>query len=69
MKKTIGVLCTIIFLASMGWKLTQALMTIKSESNLVEIGYLRVSDGSVLEFKTEQLPASRAQEVTVLRVP
>jgi hypothetical protein len=51
MKKTIGVLCIAIFLTSLGWKLTQGFMTLKSESSLVDIGYLRVSDGSVLEFK------------------
>ncbi len=51
MKKTIGVLCITISLASLGWKLTQSFMTLKSESSLVDIGYLRVSDGSVLEFK------------------
>jgi hypothetical protein len=51
MNKTIGVLCIAIFLASLGWKLTQSFMTIKSESSLVDVGYLRVSDGSVLEFK------------------
>jgi hypothetical protein len=51
MRKTIRVLCLTIFLASLGWKLTQGFMTSKSESSLVDIGYLRVSDGSVLEFK------------------
>jgi hypothetical protein len=51
MKKTIGVLCIAIFLTSLGWKLAQGFITVKSESNLVDIGYLRVSDGSVLEFK------------------
>jgi hypothetical protein len=51
MKKTIGVLCMAIFLTSLGWKLTQSFMTLKSEPSLVDIGYLRVNDGSVLEFK------------------
>ncbi len=50
MKKTIGVLCITIFLVSLGWKVTQSFFTLKSE-NLVDIGYLRVRDGSVLEFK------------------
>jgi hypothetical protein len=51
MKKTIGVLCLSIFVASLGWKLTQSFMTSKSEPSLVDVGYLHVSDGSVLEFK------------------
>ncbi|PSB51449.1 hypothetical protein [Chamaesiphon polymorphus] len=51
MKKTIGVLCLAIFLTSLGWKLAQGLMTVKSEPSLVDIGYLQVRDGSVLEFK------------------
>jgi hypothetical protein len=50
MKKTIGVLCLATFLASLGWKLTQSSMMI-SDSGLVDVGYLRVRDGSVLEFK------------------
>jgi hypothetical protein len=51
MKKTIGILCMAIFLISLGWKLTQSFMTLKSDPSLVDVGYLRVSDGSVLEFK------------------
>jgi hypothetical protein len=51
MKKKIGILCLTISLASLGWKLTQSFMTLKSEASLVDIGYLRVSEGSVLEFK------------------
>jgi hypothetical protein len=43
-------------------------MTLKSESSLVDIGYLRVSDGSVLEFKMEQLLVFQGLENTVLRV-
>jgi hypothetical protein len=50
MKKTIGVLCLATFLASLGWKLTQSSMMV-SDSGLVDVGYLRVRDGSVLEFK------------------
>jgi hypothetical protein len=50
MKKTIGVLCLATFLASLGWKLTQSSMMV-SDSGLVDVGYLRVKDGSVLEFK------------------
>jgi hypothetical protein len=45
MKKTIGVLCIAISIASLGWKLTQGFMTLKSESSLIDIGYLRVRDG------------------------
>jgi hypothetical protein len=51
MKKTIGVLCMAVFLASLGWKLTQSFFMVKSESSLVDVGYLRVSDGAVLAFK------------------
>jgi hypothetical protein len=51
MKKTIGILCAAIFLTSLGWQATQSVMMVKSDSSLVDVGYLRVSDGSVLEFK------------------
>jgi hypothetical protein len=51
MKKTIGILCIAVFLASLGWQLTQSFFMVKSESSLVDVGYLRVSDGAVLEFK------------------
>ncbi len=65
MKKTAGVLCLAIFLASLGWKLTQSFMTSKSESSLVDIGYLRVSDGSVLEFKNGRTTISGSGKYSI----
>jgi len=51
MKKTIGILSLFVFLASFGWKLTQAYLTVKPSSNLVDIGYLRGTEGSILQIK------------------
>jgi hypothetical protein len=50
MKKTIGVLCLTVAIASLGWKLAQSYMTVKSDS-FVDVGYLQVRDGSVLKFE------------------
>jgi hypothetical protein len=52
MNKTIGWLCTAVFLASLGWTITQAAMTVKSDDpSLVDVGYVQASNGAVLEFK------------------
>jgi hypothetical protein len=51
MKKTIGVLCFAISLASLGWQVAQNVMMVNPDSSLVDVGYLRVSEGSVIEFK------------------
>jgi hypothetical protein len=71
MKKTIGILCAAIFLASLGWKITQSAFTLKSESSLVDVGYLRVSEGSVLEFKngttTRSVSGSHSIESPITR--
>jgi hypothetical protein len=65
MNKTIGFLCIAVFLASLGWRVTQAAMTpaasyqktaldekmTRQPEPSVDVGYLRVKDGAVLEFK------------------
>lgn len=54
MKKAIGILCVLIFLASLGWKLTQLGLDI-GNTDFVDVGYLQVSDGSVLQFKDGEI--------------
>jgi hypothetical protein len=63
MNKTIGFLCIAVVLASLGWRLTQASLSpgkssgkmatgeMIPESSYVDVGYLRVKNGAVLEFK------------------
>jgi hypothetical protein len=58
MKKTVGVLCITISIISLGWKLTQSFFTAMPDSSLVYVGYLRVSEGSVLEFKDGKVTRS-----------
>jgi hypothetical protein len=53
MKKTIGILCITISIASLGWKLSQAYLTIKSDVPLIDIGYLKVSENSVIQIKSD----------------
>jgi hypothetical protein len=66
MKKTIGVLCLTIAIASLGWKLTQSLMTIQSDPSFVDVGYLRVRDGSVLKVKNGVMILSGSGEYSVV---
>jgi hypothetical protein len=35
----------------LGWKLSQSYLTIKSDVPLIDIGYLKVSDNSVIQIK------------------
>jgi hypothetical protein len=63
MNKPIGFLCIAVVLASLGWRVTQAAMTpaasyqktatgeVVPEPSYVDVGYLRVKDGSVLKFE------------------
>jgi hypothetical protein len=63
MKKPIGFLCLAVVLASLGWRVTQAALSpgrssgtmatgeMIPEPSYVDVGYLRVKDGAVLEFK------------------
>jgi hypothetical protein len=52
MKKAIGILCIAVSLASLGWKLSQSYLTVKSDLSLVDIGYLKVSDNAVVQIKS-----------------
>jgi hypothetical protein len=52
MKKLIGILCITIFLASLGWKLSQSYLTIKSDVPLIDIGYLKVSENAAIQIKS-----------------
>jgi hypothetical protein len=63
MNKPIGFLCIAVVLASLGWRVTQAALTpgrssgttatgeVIPEPSYVDVGYLRVKDGSVLKFE------------------
>jgi hypothetical protein len=62
MKKATGILCAAIFLASLGWKLTHSLFMVQPDPSLVDVGYLRVRDGSVLEFKNGTITSIRGLE-------
>jgi hypothetical protein len=51
MKKAIGILCLTVSLVSLGWKLSQTYLTIKSNVPLTDIGYLKVSENAVIQIK------------------
>jgi hypothetical protein len=84
MNKPIGFLCIAVVLASLGWRVTQAALTpgrssgttatgeIIPEPSYVDVGYLRVKDGAVLEFKNGIItsvsgPTSYSVELPVSR--
>ncbi len=84
MNKPIGFLCIAVVLASLGWKVTQAALSpgkssgkmatgeMIPEPSYVDVGYLRVKDGAVLEFKHGTItsvsgPTSYSIELPVTR--
>jgi hypothetical protein len=84
MNKPIGILCLAVVLASLGWRVTQAALSpgrssgtmatgeIIPEPSYVDVGYLRVKDGAVLEFKNGTItsvsgPTSYSVEFPVSR--
>jgi hypothetical protein len=76
MKKPIGFLCIAVFLASLGWKVTQAAMSpgdssgkmatgeIIPEPSYVDVGYLRVKDGAVLKFENGTITSVSGQSTS-----
>jgi hypothetical protein len=65
MKKAIGILCITIALASLGWKLSQAALTAKSDAPLIDIGYLKASENTVIQIKNGTLNAASSGEYSV----
>jgi hypothetical protein len=65
MKKAIGILCSTVFLASLGWKVVQFSFTAKPNASLIDVGYVRVSDNVVVQIKNGILSHTTSGESSV----
>jgi hypothetical protein len=69
MKKTIGILGITISLASLGWKLSQAYLTIKPDVPLTDVGYLKVSENAVIQIKSGTVSNTSESGVYIVNNP